>query len=79
MATANDTLERRDEPTWTQFKKEHDKNCSLTHMERKIWNAEMKVKNELAKDFSEGLTAKIAQTNFNRLKATDCLNAGHET
>ena len=72
MATENQTLEMRDEPEWNQFQDEHDKNRALTHMEREIWNAEMKVKVELAKDLSKELTAKIAQKNFNRFKATDC-------
>ena len=61
----------RDEPEWNQLQEEHNKNRTLTRMEREIWNAEMKVKIKLAKDLRMEVTAKMAQKNFTRFKAAD--------
>ena len=72
MAIADAAPDVSEEPEWNQFKDEYDKERVLSHMEREIWNADMKVKIELVKDLGKELTAKIAQKNFAKFKATDC-------
>ena len=69
---ANDLQDATEETKWSLFGHEHGRDRVLSYMERELWNAEMRVKTESARDLSKEFTAKMAQKMFTNFKATDC-------
>ena len=63
--------EGRGEQEWSQFADEHEEHERLDEKARSVWNAEMKVKTELAKDLAKEMNTQFAQKRFTKLKAGD--------
>ena len=72
VSIANDLQDTTEETEWSQFGDEHERDRVLSHMKREVWNTEMKVKTESAKDLSKELTAKTAQKFFTKFNIFLC-------